>query len=128
MDWSDLAQTIFMSVYTFVMVMVSIYGLHRYGLVFLYYRYRRKVLTPPGRFEELPLVTVQDLILRIYRYRLDLPELDKRIAQPLSLCLVDLAGVTLPRDQVSQFALFIAPLDHTPSSGRGELARDPPRP
>jgi len=59
MDWTELAETIFMVVYTFALVMVSIYGFHRYALVFLYYRHRRKVPTPAGRFEELPHVTVQ---------------------------------------------------------------------
>ncbi|MHC4983517.1 MAG: cellulose synthase family protein [Planctomycetota bacterium] len=67
MDWQHLAQTMFMSVYIFVMVMVSIYGLHRYGLVLLYYRHRRKVNKPSGYFEELPHVTVQ---LPMYNERL----------------------------------------------------------
>jgi cellulose synthase/poly-beta-1,6-N-acetylglucosamine synthase-like glycosyltransferase len=59
MDWEYLGRTIFMVVYTFVMVMVSLYGLHRYGLVVLYYRHRRRAPKPWGEFKELPYVTVQ---------------------------------------------------------------------
>ena len=59
MDWADLAQTVFMTIYTFALVMVSIYGFHRYLLIFLYYRNRRKATKPAGKFEELPRVTVQ---------------------------------------------------------------------
>jgi cellulose synthase/poly-beta-1,6-N-acetylglucosamine synthase-like glycosyltransferase len=49
------------------MAMVSLYGLHRYGLVWLYYRHRRKAPEPAGRFEELPRVTIQ---LPMYNERL----------------------------------------------------------
>jgi len=59
MNWSDLATTIFMTVYTFSLVMVSIYGLHRYAIVYLYYKHRRNAPKAPGRFEHLPPVTVQ---------------------------------------------------------------------
>jgi len=59
MDWAELAKTIFMSVYTFALVMVSIYGFHRYGLVYLYYRHRRKIPAPAGRMEHWPEVTIQ---------------------------------------------------------------------
>ena len=59
MDWSEFLRTIFMSVYTFALVMVSLYGFHRYVIVFLYYRHRRKALRPAGQFDELPRVTVQ---------------------------------------------------------------------
>jgi len=59
MDWTSLAESIFMAVYTFALVMVSVYGFHRYVLVFLYYRHRRKSPRAAGRFEELPRVTIQ---------------------------------------------------------------------
>ncbi len=67
MDWQHLAYTVFMSVYTFVMVMVSLYGIHRYVLVLLYYRHRRNRPSPSGQFDELPRVTVQ---LPMYNERL----------------------------------------------------------
>jgi len=46
-------------VYIFVFTMVCLYGLHRYHLVYLYYKHRRNTPRLSGRFEELPRVTVQ---------------------------------------------------------------------
>jgi len=59
MDWVDLAKTIFMTVYTFALVMVSVYGFHRYMIVYLYYRNRKKAPKAPGTFDDLPPVTIQ---------------------------------------------------------------------
>ncbi len=59
MDFADIARTVFMSVYTFVLVMVSIYGCHRYVIVYLYYRHRKKHPRVPEVFAELPPVTIQ---------------------------------------------------------------------
>ena len=59
MNIADVLQTAFMSLYTFVLVMVSIYGLHRYAIVYLFLRHRRNAPVPAGQFEELPRVTVQ---------------------------------------------------------------------
>ncbi|NLF32221.1 MAG: glycosyltransferase [Planctomycetes bacterium] len=54
-----LLNTLFMTVYTFVLVMVSIYGLHRWVLVMLYYRHRNRRTAPAAVFDELPAVTIQ---------------------------------------------------------------------
>ncbi|MGC9453541.1 MAG: cellulose synthase family protein [Phycisphaerae bacterium] len=59
MDWSKLAEAVFMTVYTFALVAVAVYGFHRYALVYLFLRHRRKNPKPSGRFTELPRVTVQ---------------------------------------------------------------------
>ena len=59
MDWSQLAHTTFMSVYTAVLLIVSIYGLHRYVIVYLFLRHRRKKVSPAGHFATPPRVTVQ---------------------------------------------------------------------
>jgi len=46
--------------YFVVLILLATYGIHRYVLVFLYYKNRKnKVQQPPGRFDELPRVTVQ---------------------------------------------------------------------
>jgi cellulose synthase/poly-beta-1,6-N-acetylglucosamine synthase-like glycosyltransferase len=46
--------------YFVVLILLAGYGAHRYVLVYLYYKHRDKRTTePPGRFEELPRVTVQ---------------------------------------------------------------------
>ncbi|MFP4052764.1 MAG: cellulose synthase family protein [Phycisphaerae bacterium] len=59
MDWAEFAQQLFTTIYTTTLVLVSLYGLHRYVLVFLYYRHRHNCPRPAGRYEELPLVTIQ---------------------------------------------------------------------
>ncbi len=55
----ELAEKIFMTVYTIFLVVVSVYGLHRYTLVYLYWRHRHKAHKPLGHFDDLPLVTIQ---------------------------------------------------------------------
>jgi cellulose synthase/poly-beta-1,6-N-acetylglucosamine synthase-like glycosyltransferase len=46
--------------YFAVMIVLAIYGVHRYTLVYLYYKHRKAYRPdPPRHFEELPLVTVQ---------------------------------------------------------------------
>lgn len=47
------------AIYLTVLLLISIYGLHRYWLVWLYYRNRRHLPRPKRRFEQLPPVTVQ---------------------------------------------------------------------
>ncbi|MGH9406638.1 MAG: cellulose synthase family protein [Terriglobia bacterium] len=41
------------------LVVLSIYGAHRYFLTYIYMRNRRKLSQPPPTFEELPKVTIQ---------------------------------------------------------------------
>jgi cellulose synthase/poly-beta-1,6-N-acetylglucosamine synthase-like glycosyltransferase len=46
--------------YFIVLVLLAGYGIHRYILVYLYYKHKEKRTTaPPAMFEELPRVTVQ---------------------------------------------------------------------
>ncbi len=59
MDWSEVARIAFMSIYTLMLAMVSLYGFHRYLLVFLYYRHRKNIPTVLKPFDVLPLVTIQ---------------------------------------------------------------------
>ncbi len=42
-----------------VCVVLAAYGVHRYQLVYLYYKYRRNRPVPAGRFADLPRVTIQ---------------------------------------------------------------------
>jgi cellulose synthase/poly-beta-1,6-N-acetylglucosamine synthase-like glycosyltransferase len=46
-------------IYFTVLVGLSLYGLHRYVMLYLYYKYRNQKVVPAGRFTELPRVTVQ---------------------------------------------------------------------
>ncbi len=46
--------------YFTLLIILSLYGLHRYHLVYTYFRYRKNAVgAPRQRFEELPAVTVQ---------------------------------------------------------------------
>ncbi len=46
--------------YFAVMILLAIYGVHRYTLVYLYYKHRKQYPPdPPAHFDELPRVTVQ---------------------------------------------------------------------
>jgi cellulose synthase/poly-beta-1,6-N-acetylglucosamine synthase-like glycosyltransferase len=46
--------------YFIVLILLAGYGMHRYVLVYLYYKHKDKRTTaPPGYFEELPRITVQ---------------------------------------------------------------------
>jgi cellulose synthase/poly-beta-1,6-N-acetylglucosamine synthase-like glycosyltransferase len=59
--------TVLLIPYFAVLVILAAYGLHRYWLVFTYFRYRKNRLGPPARnFEKLPRVTIQ---LPIYNER-----------------------------------------------------------
>lgn len=59
MDWASIAQNAFLTLYMALLVVVSIYGLHRYIIVILYYRHRRNIPQPAGKFTDLPRVTIQ---------------------------------------------------------------------
>src|SRR5690348_4771587 len=46
--------------YFIVMIILAGYGMHRYALVYTYYRHRKNRTTePPGKFAELPRLTIQ---------------------------------------------------------------------
>jgi len=67
--------------YFVVMAVLSAYGLHRYWLVYIYYRHRKRAAGPPaGRFEQLPRVTIQ---LPIYNERFVVERLVE------SICRID---------------------------------------
>lgn len=76
-SWAEMT---FMTVYTIMLVVVSVFGLHRYALVFLYWRHHKKAPTPAGRFEDMPVVTIQ---LPMYNERF----VARRIIE--KTCLVD---------------------------------------
>src|SRR5512146_2948790 len=45
--------------YFIVLILLATYGIHRYTLVYLYYRKKHNATKPPQEFSELPRVTVQ---------------------------------------------------------------------
>src|SRR4051794_9141390 len=48
-----------MTLYVAVLVVVAIYGMHRYVLVYLYLKHRDDVYEPKGTFAKLPRITLQ---------------------------------------------------------------------
>jgi len=55
----DLIQNTLTAIYVAILVVVAVYGLHRYVLVYLYVKYRNQIYQPKNKFENLPRVTVQ---------------------------------------------------------------------
>src|SRR5512135_3242642 len=45
--------------YALLLLVLSVYGSHRYAIAYLYYRHKYRLPTPRGRFAELPRVTIQ---------------------------------------------------------------------
>ena len=60
-DWLDtrVLRWLITGLYLALLALISIYGLHRYWLVYLFNRHRRTYPRPAERFTDLPRVTVQ---------------------------------------------------------------------
>src|SRR5687768_2630819 len=52
-------ETLTLATYFFVLVILALYGWHRYYLVYLYMKNKRRLPVPLGSFQTLPRVTVQ---------------------------------------------------------------------
>src|SRR5712691_5770650 len=55
----SLAETLILAAYFFVLIILAVYGWHRYYLVFLYMRNRDREPRPGPQLDPLPVVTVQ---------------------------------------------------------------------
>src|SRR5437588_7890223 len=56
MTW---VEVLFLATYFLVLLILSIYGSHRYVMAYLYYKYKGNLPAPVGKFETLPRVTIQ---------------------------------------------------------------------
>jgi cellulose synthase/poly-beta-1,6-N-acetylglucosamine synthase-like glycosyltransferase len=54
-----LVETVLLVVYFSVLMVLSMYGSHRYFMAYLYYRHKFKMPWPKGKLTELPPVTIQ---------------------------------------------------------------------
>jgi cellulose synthase/poly-beta-1,6-N-acetylglucosamine synthase-like glycosyltransferase len=54
-----LAETLILASYFFVLVILAVYGWHRYYMVYLYMKHKHEVPVPKRHFESLPVVTIQ---------------------------------------------------------------------
>ena len=52
-------EALFLGTYFLVLLVLSLYGSHRYVMAYLYYKYKGNLPTPAGRFETLPRITIQ---------------------------------------------------------------------
>lgn len=52
-------ETLILGSYFFVLIILAVYGWHRYYLVYMYMRNRDKVASPPPALDPLPVVTIQ---------------------------------------------------------------------
>jgi cellulose synthase/poly-beta-1,6-N-acetylglucosamine synthase-like glycosyltransferase len=59
MSPSEILQVAVIAVYLGILSVLAVYGFHRAQLLYLYWKHKNRAPTPPGRFEELPRVTVQ---------------------------------------------------------------------
>jgi cellulose synthase/poly-beta-1,6-N-acetylglucosamine synthase-like glycosyltransferase len=57
--WDFLFKNIVTVFYVTVLLLVAMYGMHRYVLVYLYIKHRKNQYQPKGKFESLPRVTIQ---------------------------------------------------------------------
>jgi cellulose synthase/poly-beta-1,6-N-acetylglucosamine synthase-like glycosyltransferase len=53
------SETVILAAYFFVLVILAVYGWHRYYLVFVYMRNKDRQPVPQGTLETLPVVTIQ---------------------------------------------------------------------
>ena len=52
-------EVLFLATYFLVLLVLSVYGSHRYVMAYLYYKYKGNLATPKGKFSEQPRVTIQ---------------------------------------------------------------------
>jgi len=59
--WEDfnLLKAVFMAMYIAILLLVTLYGVHRYMLVFLYIKHRKNTYQPKAIYQDLPVITVQ---------------------------------------------------------------------
>src|SRR5688500_20314943 len=53
------AETLILASYFFVLLILAVYGWHRYYLVYIYMKHKNEQPQPKGAFGELPIVTIQ---------------------------------------------------------------------
>src|SRR2546423_15577684 len=55
----SLASIIWTICYMSVLIGLSAYGIHRYVIIYLFLKHRKRSTVPAGHFEQLPMVTMQ---------------------------------------------------------------------
>ena len=52
-------ETLILAAYFFVLLILAVYGWHRYYLVYLYMKHKNAQPVPKASFDQLPVVTIQ---------------------------------------------------------------------
>ena len=52
-------ETLILALYFFVLLILAVYGWHRYYLVYIYMKHKHEQPVPKGEFDDLPVVTIQ---------------------------------------------------------------------
>ena len=52
-------ETLILASYFFVLLILAVYGWHRYYLVYLYMRHKSEQPVPAAQFQDLPTITIQ---------------------------------------------------------------------
>src|SRR4051812_22227346 len=52
-------ETVILAAYFFVLLILAVYGWHRYYLVYVYMKHKTEQPKPKASFDELPVVTIQ---------------------------------------------------------------------
>src|SRR4051812_47485515 len=55
----SVGETLVLATYFFVLVILAVYGWHRYYLVYLYMKHKDRIPQPAGPLATLPTVTIQ---------------------------------------------------------------------
>ena len=59
MNWVELIEFGLVAIYVSVLLLVAVYGFHRYVLVYLYIKHRDHIYQIKGKFSTLPRITIQ---------------------------------------------------------------------
>ena len=101
-----------LSLYFGCLAVLSLYGAHRWYLLWLYRKHRRAAARPAGTFDELPRLTVQ---LPLYN------ELTRDVEGHYALVTLNFAGCKQPRFVATFFTLLDA-LCAAASSNLGKVS------
>ncbi len=88
-------ETLILASYFFVLLILAVYGWHRYYLVYVYMKHKHEQPQPKGSFDALPVVTIQ-LPLYNEMYVVDrLVDAVCKIEYPRELLEIQVLDVTL---------------------------------
>jgi cellulose synthase/poly-beta-1,6-N-acetylglucosamine synthase-like glycosyltransferase len=101
-------ELLFLATYFLVLIVLSVYGSHRYVMAYLYYKYKGNLPAPKKKFEVLPRVTIQ---LPVYNEMYVVERLIDAVA-----------SIRYPRDRL-EIQVLDDSIDETQGIARARVAR-----